>query len=716
MTPNTNSLTTLQSADTKKVLDVIDELRSQGISEYVELPQIIVCGEQSSGKSSVLEAISDMPFPTKDTVCTRFATEVILRHNETSTFKSSIVKSLVSEQIKEQERIQVLDDLQGIEHIARISLSRAIEKAEAQMGIRDGEKTFSSDILRIDLSGPNHPNLTLVDLPGLYQAGSKYQSEADADVVKSLVLSYMKNERSIILAVVSARNDFNNQAVTRLARRIDPSGERTLGLITKPDTLHPGSESEEFYVRLAQNNEVHFKLGWHVLRNRDFPERNITLAARNRKEKQFFQEGVWTAVDPGSLGIDFLKERLSQVLRDHIISQLPNVIQQIDNGIRECEPRLASLGAARSTVSQQRRYLLEVSRLFNERLKDTIDGTYTHPFFEDAMTENGYQKRLRAVIQNTLTTFAEDIRARGHTYDILEANNDDHSSHDDHGHMQRITREAYLVQAINRLRRSRGRELSGLFNPLFVGDLFHEQCRPWEEMVTECIKVIVNATYTVLCTILQDTSDEHTKARLLALWINPRMDVIKCEVDAKMAAILHSHRFGHPITYNNELTNIVQEMQEKRREKELNCALSAFFGDGWLLAGRQTYALNVASFKQTLLSNLQVSMDEYASSCATDFMQAYYRVAREDLIKTVSTAIIEECVVQKLSSLFSAESVLDMDDSHIHSIAAESQRSAVQRQKLTEKMETLEKGLTILRDFQKLDLNPQSCTPIFRSQ
>jgi len=113
-------------------------------------------------------------------------------------------------------------------------------------------KVFSTDVLRVESTSPDAPNLTLVDLPGLFNAADKNQSDDDVELVKDLVLSYMRQRRSIILAVVSADNHFANQPVTKFARDIDPSGLRTLGLITKPDKIDKGSDSEKYYVDLAQ--------------------------------------------------------------------------------------------------------------------------------------------------------------------------------------------------------------------------------------------------------------------------------------------------------------------------------------------------------------------------------------------------------------------------------------------------------------------------------
>ena len=80
----------IQSKDHRDLLDVVDTLRSRGVSHYVDLPQIIVCGSQSSGKSSTLESLSGIAFPTAEGLCTRFATELILRRGDKPEFKVHI--------------------------------------------------------------------------------------------------------------------------------------------------------------------------------------------------------------------------------------------------------------------------------------------------------------------------------------------------------------------------------------------------------------------------------------------------------------------------------------------------------------------------------------------------------------------------------------------------------------------------------------------------
>ncbi|KAF1346425.1 interferon-induced GTP-binding protein Mx [Lizonia empirigonia] len=576
----------LQSNDTRDLLDVVDNLRSHGINRYIDLPEIIVCGEQSSGKSSVLEAVSGVRFPSKDNLCTRFATELILRRGPVAPIKIRIMPG--SHENRSESDLEKLQNFHISVSAEDLQLEEIIESAKDAMGIDDRSRVFSSDILRLELSGPEQPHLTLVDLPGLFQAGNRSQSDADSETVKPLVLSYMRSPRSIILAVVSAKNDFNNQSITKYSRQIDPQGLRTLGLITKPDTLDEGSDSERFYIELAQNKDVKFRLGWHVLRNRDYTSRDSSTEVRNKIEAQFFASGVWKSLPPNQVGVHSLKSRLSKILKDHIVAQLPDVLTQIKSGIQECTERLEKLGASRATAQEQRRYLLQVSQSFSTLVRAAIDGQYSDSFFGDASTPEGYQKRLRAVLQNTLIDFAEDMRKKGHTYTIIDGDPTTLPFH--------IFRSDYVAKVTRLLKRSRGRELPGTFDPLIVGQLFHEQREPWAKLVDQYLEIILRAVYFLAHTAL-----------------------------AHVTELLKPHDTGHPITYNHYLTENVQKSQSKRQAREIKRSLERILGGDYTTVGVVNIPINVNTLINTLVSKTQADMSNYASSTATDFMEAYYK-------------------------------------------------------------------------------------------
>jgi hypothetical protein len=202
--------------------------------------------------------------------------------------------------------------------IANPNLGSVVEKAKEEMGLSD-TKIFSTDTLRVELSGPTQPHLTMIDLPGLFRAGNTEQSLDDAEIVSQIVRSYMEKPRSIILAVVSANYEFVLQDVSKLAHELDPKRTRTLGLITKLDTLEPGSDWEASHLKLAQNKDVQFRLGWHVLKNRNFAMRDASSSERDEAEGQFFATGIWTSMDPNHVRVKSLKTRLSNALLDQIL-------------------------------------------------------------------------------------------------------------------------------------------------------------------------------------------------------------------------------------------------------------------------------------------------------------------------------------------------------------------------------------------------------------
>jgi hypothetical protein len=482
----------LQSEQHDKLLNLIDTLRSQGITRYIDLPQLIVCGDQSAGKSSVLEAISGgLRFPTKDTLCTRFAIELILRRSPISQANITIIPD---DQRPRKER----DSLANFKPptISLEGFSKIVDAAANAMGIDGTQKSFSKDVLRVELSGPTQPHLTLVDLPGLYHAGDEHQSSNEAKIIHSQVKSYMGKKRTIILAVVSAMNDFNNQIVTEYARSADPGGDRTLGIITKPDTLHSGSNTLKAFQSLVMDQKNRLKLGWNVLRNRDYDARNSTNEERDKAEEIFFQNDDWARIAKDRLGVLALRKRLSNILFDHILKELPQLLQDVQNGITTCEQRLKSLGASRRTLEAQRKYLLHASQTFAMLMQASIDGTYLAAFFGSSDTEDGYSKRLRAVVQNILKGFAQEMRLRGHAVALV-----DHAlkQEESQNTTPRLTsREDFLKYVEARMNRNCGRELPGTFNPDIIGDLFFDQAKPWKGIMQYTREQLLKAAETTI--------------------------------------------------------------------------------------------------------------------------------------------------------------------------------------------------------------------------
>ncbi|KAL9033758.1 MAG: hypothetical protein Q9180_005779 [Flavoplaca navasiana] len=325
-----------------------------------------------------------------------------------------------------------------------------------------------------------------------------------------------------------------------------------------------------------------------------------------------------------------------------------------------------------------------------------MDGVYGDEYFGDPMTPEGKSKRLRAVIQDILLGFAEDMRMNGQKSIIVDDTTESATERE-------IYHCDYLDHVGDLMRRTRGRELPGTFNPLIIGDLFYEQSMPWKAMTDRYCESILNVIKKTVSSTIDNATDSATAEGLLQTLLYPALDTRKVQFNAKVAEVLEPHRCGHAITYNHYFTDAVQKARNEHQQEEQARRLRDFFGVGPnqdLFCAKQSY--KVSEVVESLAGSTQEDMDRYACSEATYCMEAYYKVALKVLVDNFSVLAVEQCLLRNLADILSPDIIIKLSDDEVNALAAESETSMLERRRATDELATLQEGLTVLNRFSQL--------------
>ena len=565
----TSSIEDLQTADQRRVLDTVDQVRKCGLDSIVVLPQLVVCGDQSAGKSSVLEALTEIPFPRNDNLCTRFATEIILRR---ANVNSLTIKVIPDAQRSANEKSMIFNFTESITDFNE--LPRIMEKAMEVMGIAgaassdEKPRAFARDVLSIVIEGPHRPQLTLVDIPGLIATSSRGVTKADVDLVAEITHQYVSQHRTICLAVVAATNDYANQKILEKVRAVDPEGDRTLGIITKPDGLAANSGAEKAFIDLAKNEDIFFKLGWHVLKNRKFEEREFSLTERNLSETMFFRKSNFKCLPAECVGIDELRRRLSILLFEHVKRELPKLRQDLESALHDSREQLDQLGYSRSSALECKKYLAQLSHQYQDICKAAVHGHYEGPYFRTGRNKFSLDsplslRRSRAVVQHLNTIFAANIGTKGAKYKI---DMDDTSPvrNDRVLGDETMNRAEALDWVREILVSTRGKELVGNFNPLLIGELFWEQSSNWHTLAHAHVERVSDVCGRFLKNLLRDKCPQDVEPRIWSSIIEDALSQRKANAIDELKKLIQDLQ-SHPINYNHYYTETIAA---GRREKQ----------------------------------------------------------------------------------------------------------------------------------------------------
>lgn len=190
-------------------------------------------------------------------------------------------------------------------------------------------KSFSDDVLKIDVAGPDQQHLSVVDVPGIFRKVTEgVTTQSDINIVRAMVERYMENSRSVILAVIPANVDIATQDILTMAEAHGSHGQRTLGVLTKPDLVDQGAEGN--ILDLMRGTSHKLNLGWCILRNPG--QKDLDRGDefdRHALEKEFFKtHAPWSTLDKDRVGVQALQLRLVELLTGIVRREFSHVCIQ----------------------------------------------------------------------------------------------------------------------------------------------------------------------------------------------------------------------------------------------------------------------------------------------------------------------------------------------------------------------------------------------------
>ncbi|OSD00779.1 P-loop containing nucleoside triphosphate hydrolase protein [Trametes coccinea BRFM310] len=379
---------------TKDLNRLMRNLRAEGAQSDLNLPRVVVIGNQSAGKSSLVEAISKIMVPRDAGTCTRCPMELRLsssdhawtcqvsirwedaprgggvRSHPERPFGDAFTKWEDVELMLRRAQAAVLNP--SIDSTSFLSKG----KDEVSALLEKAPRKFSKNVVCLDLSGPDLPDLSFVDLPGLIQNGDK----GEVEMVERLVRSYIKDSNTLILVASPMTDDMQNQKAAQLAREVDPEGMRTIGALTKPDAIPAGATGTyNTYLNIIAGTIHRTKHGYYVVRQPDDAERerNISHEEARAAETRFFLEKAPWATSPyhHRFGVENLIKCVSDRLTELIRADLPRIEKEVVIQRGDCMRRIRALPPK---TAEPYSHVLRITGLFAEEVKHIIQGSPDH--------------------------------------------------------------------------------------------------------------------------------------------------------------------------------------------------------------------------------------------------------------------------------------------------------------------------------------------------
>ncbi|TBU24027.1 P-loop containing nucleoside triphosphate hydrolase protein [Dichomitus squalens] len=367
---------------TKKLIEIRSMLISIDQSDALKLPSIVVIGSQSSGKSSVLEAIVGHEFlPKGNNMVTRRPIELTLVHTPAQS---------------DGKTPQEYGEFPAL-GLGKISDFSVIQRTLTDLNLAvPASECVSNEPIDLRIYSPHVPDLTLIDLPGYIQITSMDQPETLKEKIASLCEKYIR-EPNIILAVCAADVDLANSPALRASRKVDPLGLRTIGVITKMDLVPP-----EQGASILSGNRYPLHLGYvGVVAKGSGKKGNRdslgTLAKRSEDDYFGSHRDYFGSTSKLMVGTGTLRRRLMEVLESSMASSLHGITNAVQLELEEAQYQFKVQYNDRRISAES--YVAETMDLLKARFKE-----YTAQFRKPQVRE-----KLKAMLEDRVMDVLEQL-------------------------------------------------------------------------------------------------------------------------------------------------------------------------------------------------------------------------------------------------------------------------------------------------------------------
>ncbi|TBU12667.1 dynamin-like vacuolar protein sorting-associated protein [Hamiltosporidium tvaerminnensis] len=335
----------------EKINELQDICTENGISHTLDLPQIVVIGSQSSGKTSVLENIVGKDFlPRGSGIVTR---------------RPLILQLIYTKEADEEYGVfnhcptKIFRSFEAVRQEITDETNRHIKAKNDVSHVPITLKLYSSKVL----------TLTLVDLPGLVKVPTGDQPKNICLKIEEMCKRFISNKNAIILAVTAANVDISNSDALHLARTVDSCYERTIGVLTKVDLMDPGTD----IVDVLAGRILTLKLGFVPVVNRgqNDIERKKSIRLALEDEKIFFESHSSYRRNKQYCGTLYLVTKLNNVLHEHIKACLPGLQEKINVLLYENQLELSRMGCVNLSPKES---ILRIINDLNKKFTDVLKG------------------------------------------------------------------------------------------------------------------------------------------------------------------------------------------------------------------------------------------------------------------------------------------------------------------------------------------------------